>query len=228
MVYILSQDNWRVGISGLFASALGLASFKNVFWSSPRNPGNKFYYNCMDVSNNTDPNVPWSLAYRYTGYQNQTKSGHQCLSWYDLEWHWKFPESDLERDGCRSLANSQYGEGKPFCFYEGSVDTPESEWRWEECDIPECEVDCNRPGLGTDPTLPPCQEYTEPDPQLQAVVSLMSGGGVGLGDSLDTINTDIIMKTCRADGLLLHLDKPMTVTPLQLQRMASSCKVGCK
>ena len=48
--YILSMDNWRLGVSGLLASALGLASFKNVFWSSERSPGNKFYYNCMEVT----------------------------------------------------------------------------------------------------------------------------------------------------------------------------------
>ena len=41
---------WRLGVSGLLASALGLASFKNVFWSSERSPGNKFYYNCMEVT----------------------------------------------------------------------------------------------------------------------------------------------------------------------------------
>ena len=76
--YILSRDNWRLGISSLLATSLGLSSFKNVFWSSQSNPGNKFYYNCMEVSNNTDPNVPWSLKYRYTGYQNTTKSGPQC------------------------------------------------------------------------------------------------------------------------------------------------------
>ena len=73
--YILSRDNWRLGISSLLATSLGLSSFKNVFWSSQSNPGNKFYYNCMEVSNQTDPNVPWSLKYRYTGYQNTTKSG---------------------------------------------------------------------------------------------------------------------------------------------------------
>ena len=166
--YILSKDNWRIGTSGLLASALGLSSFKNVFWTSERNPGNKFYYNCMDVSNNTDPNVPWSLAYRYTGYQNVTKSGRQCLSWYELEWHWKFPQSDLERDGCRSMPGSQYAGGKPFCFYEGSPGVPESQWKWEECDIAVCEVNCTRPGLETtNPALPPCEEYIEPDPFLQ-------------------------------------------------------------
>ena len=31
-------------------------------------------------------------------------SGDYCVSWYSLDWHWQYPESDLERDGCRSLA----------------------------------------------------------------------------------------------------------------------------
>ena len=76
--YILSEDNWRIGISSLLASSLGLASFKNVFWSNERNPGNKFYYNCMEVSNSSDSNKPWNLNYRYTGYHNVTKSGRHC------------------------------------------------------------------------------------------------------------------------------------------------------
>merc|ERR1719458_1245234 len=102
--YILSKDNWRIGITGLLAQSLGLVPFKNVFWSSRRNPGNKFYYNCMEVNEDVDPNQPWSLKYRYTGYMNTTKSGHSCLAWSDLDLHWEFPEGDLERDGCRSMA----------------------------------------------------------------------------------------------------------------------------
>ena len=47
--YILSKDNWRIGLTSLLASSLGLAPFKNVFWSSQTNPGNKFYYDCMEV-----------------------------------------------------------------------------------------------------------------------------------------------------------------------------------
>ena len=74
--YILSKDNWRLGISTLLASALGLSSFKNVFWSSERNPGNKFYYDCMEVNNNTDPNVPWNLSYRL-----EVRSSIICTKW---------------------------------------------------------------------------------------------------------------------------------------------------
>ena len=38
--YILSKDNWKIGITSLMASSLGLVPFKNVFWSSKSNPGN--------------------------------------------------------------------------------------------------------------------------------------------------------------------------------------------
>ena len=61
---------------------------------------------------------------------------------------------------------------------------------------------------------------------LKAAVSVLSGGGVGVGDSLDMLDADLTMRTCRADGKLLHLDKPLTVTPLQLQRMATHCKAS--
>ena len=60
----------------------------------------------------------------------------------------------------------------------------------------------------------------------KAAVSVLSGGGVGVGDSLDMLDADLAMRTCRADGKLLHLDKPLTVTPLQLQRMAAYCKAS--
>ena len=52
----------------------------------------------------------------------------------------------------------------------------------------------------------------------------MSGGGVGAGDSLDMLNTSLLLSTCRADGLLLLPSRPLTVTPLQLQRMAARCQ----
>ena len=79
---------------------------------------------------------------------------------------------------------------------------------------------CSRPGLGNDTSLPTCEEYVEENPRLQvgcyvaqmfetgsfftafsfkssqAVVSLMSGGGVGVGDRLDTLETDLV-KTSR-------------------------------
>ena len=45
--YLLSRDNWRLGLSALLAGSLGLAPFKNVFWSNQRNPGNKLFYHFL-------------------------------------------------------------------------------------------------------------------------------------------------------------------------------------
>ena len=67
--------------------------------------------------------------------------------------------------------------------------------------------------------LQPCEEYTEPNPELQAIVSLFSGGGVGVGDSLEYMNDRLVRSTCRADGRLLGIQNPLTVTPFQIQRM---------
>jgi hypothetical protein len=53
--YLLSRDNWRLGLTGLIVGSLGLAPFKNVFWSSGRNPGNMLYYDCMEVQNRSPP-----------------------------------------------------------------------------------------------------------------------------------------------------------------------------
>ena len=50
---------------------------------------------------------------------------------------------------------------------------PKERWEWEVCDIPVCELNCTRPGFDED--LPPCRAYTEPNPSLQATVSLFSG-----------------------------------------------------
>ena len=78
--------------------------------------------------------------------------------------------------------------------------------------------DLCRPGMG-DNSLPPCEEYIEPNPELQALVSLFSGGGVGIGDNLDFMDDILVKSTCRADGLLLGIENPLVVSPIQLQRM---------
>jgi len=66
---------------------LGLAPFKDVFWTREENSGNPFYSDCMIVSNNTDPNIPWTLNYRYNGYKNVTskeKDIHRNLFFPEL------------------------------------------------------------------------------------------------------------------------------------------------
>ena len=55
---------------------------------------------------------------------------------------------------------------------------------------------------------------------FQATVALLSGGGVGFGDKLEMIDEQLIRSTCRADGRLLKISKPLGATPLQLRYMA--------
>ena len=95
---------------------------------------------------------------------------------------------------------------------EKSIGTTESQLQHTGCTYQVC----SRPGLGNDTSLPACEEYVEDNPRLQvgytvaqmfetgsflwlfsfessqAVVSLMSGGGVGVGDRLDTLDTDLV------------------------------------
>ena len=73
--YRLSKDNWRIGLSTYLSSSLGLATFKDTFWSSSVNPEHPFYYDCMIGANVSDPNVPWSVSYRYDGTHSQTSIG---------------------------------------------------------------------------------------------------------------------------------------------------------
>lgn len=56
----------------------------------------------------------------------------------------------------------------------------------------------------------------------QAVVSLISRGGVGPGDRIDNVDYDVVMRTCRQDGRLLVPDKPALAAPIQMLHMAFS------
>merc|ERR1719244_306058 len=123
-------------------------------------------------------------------------------------------------NACQKLEG--YADGRPFCFYSAPVGSPQSEWLWEECDIPVCGKDCSSPGH-INQSLPACQQIQEDNPSLQAAVALLTGGGVGIGDSIDNINHTLVMSTCRADGKLLQLSTPVSATPLQLQRMVGDC-----
>lgn len=72
--YRLSLDNWRIGLSSYLSSALGLAAFKDTFWSSDVNPDHPFYYECMIGEDVVDPNIPWAVSYRYTGPTSRTSN----------------------------------------------------------------------------------------------------------------------------------------------------------
>ena len=50
----------------------------------------------------------------------------------------------------------------------------------------------------------------EPNTELETLVSALSAGPVGPGDAIGLTDKPLLMKTCRADGLLLKADKPAT------------------
>lgn len=56
-----------------------------------------------------------------------------------------------------------------------------------------------------------CPEGEEYNPYLQAAVSTLSTGPVGIGDREIHLNKDLILRSCRADGRLLKPSKPLTV-----------------
>jgi hypothetical protein len=39
---LIGGEQWRIGISSIFASALGLAPFKDVYWSTEYQPNNNY------------------------------------------------------------------------------------------------------------------------------------------------------------------------------------------
>jgi len=40
--------NWRIGVTNMFADALGLAPFKDNFWTTEHQPGNVYSMCCYD------------------------------------------------------------------------------------------------------------------------------------------------------------------------------------
>jgi len=148
------------------------------------------------------------------------------VSWYDLDLHFTSPNNDLERNACRNAMYntlSNYGEGKPWCFTNASLDRDPSTWEWESCDIPICNKDCRRGSeIGDHPNLPECELIPEPNPEREAVVSILSKGGVGPGDRHEYLDSDIIRPTCDQDGKLLMADVPVKAAPIQILNMAFS------
>ena len=51
----------------------------------------------------------------------------------------------------------------------------------------------------------------ERNPALQTALAVLSAGVVGPGDGLGYENEELIMSTCRSDGLLLMPDFPLTM-----------------
>eukprot|EP01116_Phalansterium_solitarium_P018896 TRINITY_DN5142_c0_g1_i3.p1 TRINITY_DN5142_c0_g1~~TRINITY_DN5142_c0_g1_i3.p1 ORF type:complete len:741 (-),score=235.75 TRINITY_DN5142_c0_g1_i3:178-2400(-) len=53
-------------------------------------------------------------------------------------------------------------------------------------------------------------QCVEPNPVLQALVATLTAGPVGFSDAIGHTDTELVMRTSRADGLLLKADKPAT------------------
>eukprot|EP01114_Cavostelium_apophysatum_P013570 TRINITY_DN3316_c0_g1_i2.p1 TRINITY_DN3316_c0_g1~~TRINITY_DN3316_c0_g1_i2.p1 ORF type:complete len:780 (-),score=163.41 TRINITY_DN3316_c0_g1_i2:73-2412(-) len=51
-------------------------------------------------------------------------------------------------------------------------------------------------------------DQSEPNPELQALVSILSAGLVGPSDKVGYSNFTLVMQTCRSDGVLLKPDRP--------------------
>ena len=65
------KKNWKKLKIGLciciFIFCVGLATFKDTFWSSDTNPDHPFYYDCMIGEDVTDPNIPWTVRNKSNG-----------------------------------------------------------------------------------------------------------------------------------------------------------------
>ncbi|HME54002.1 MAG TPA: hypothetical protein VKM55_17380 [Candidatus Lokiarchaeia archaeon] len=62
--------------------------------------------------------------------------------------------------------------------------------------------------------------YRERCPEMECLVAALSGGPVAPSDKIGFENVDLLMKTCRADGLLLKPDKPATPVDLMFKEHA--------
>src|SRR5262249_29845726 len=51
--------------------------------------------------------------------------------------------------------------------------------------------------------------YAEPYAEAEALLSALSAGPVAIGDQIGCANRDIVMRTCREDGVLIKPDAPL-------------------
>jgi hypothetical protein len=56
----------------------------------------------------------------------------------------------------------------------------------------------------------------DPNAEVEALLSALSGGPVGIGDRMGRTNRDIVMRTCRADGILIKPDMPLAAMDCSL------------
>ena len=52
----------------------------------------------------------------------------------------------------------------------------------------------------------------EPYAEIEAMLAALSGGPVGIGDEIGATNRELVMRTCREDGILLKPDVPLAAT----------------
>ncbi|XP_042870833.1 uncharacterized protein LOC122252411 [Penaeus japonicus] len=135
--YMLSPDQWRIGVTNLLAHALDLKPFKDVFWSSKEN-SNNFFKDC-DLALPESVWHPLNLTHSYGGRINTTASEKACLLWADFGWDDKYYGSGMALNLCRNPADLRDG---PFCYTKAGFDIPEEEWEWEYCDAPICDFGC--------------------------------------------------------------------------------------
>jgi len=64
-------------------------------------------------------------------------------------------------------------------------------------------------------------QASEPYPELQTAVAVLSAGPVGPGDKLGSANKTLLMSTCNADGLLLKPSYPATIADSMVSRRAN-------
>ncbi|CAK8679724.1 unnamed protein product [Clavelina lepadiformis] len=60
----------------------------------------------------------------------------------------------------------------------------------------------------------------EPNTELQAAISTLSTGPVGPSDAIGMTNVDVLMKCCRADGLIIKPSRPITTTDDNIMKLA--------
>ncbi|XP_018013865.1 uncharacterized protein LOC108670886 [Hyalella azteca] len=127
--YHLAFNQWKIGHTSLFAHALGLKPFKDVFWTSNDNVNNPYVW-CQSFNAGSSS---------YLGHVNVTEQGKPCLYWDTVDYKFRYPGDSLYENFCR---NPGQMHDRAFCFTDAFLDVPEDLWQWEYCSIPTCDQDC--------------------------------------------------------------------------------------
>ena len=76
----------------------------------------------------------------------------------------------------------------------------------------------SRDNVFTSAIEPGChvRNCTSRDYRLQNVAAVLAGGPYGPSDGMEYLNADMILRSCRADGVLLKPDRPLAMTDAEL------------